>query len=87
LEDSIQNGWAFTYFAEIQDLTPNNTRSVKWEMLGSRVYYGAVLDPSKNAQAKFRAYELEIKIVSFPRLLYLGIMKIDDSSKGPTSMH
>jgi hypothetical protein len=35
LEDSIKNGWTFTYFTEIQDLTPNDTRSFKWEMLGS----------------------------------------------------
>jgi hypothetical protein len=83
LEDSIQNGWAFAYFAEIDDLTPNDTRSFKWEMLGSPVYYGATVNPSKNAHAKFRAYELEFKSVSFPRHLYLGLLKTNGSSKGP----
>jgi hypothetical protein len=48
------------------------------------VYNGEIVDPSQNAQAKFCAYKLEFKSVSFPRLLYHGIMKTYDSSKGPT---
>jgi hypothetical protein len=83
LEDSIQNAWAFAYFAEIEDLTPNDTRRFKWEMLGSPVYYGAIMDPTVDAQGKYRVYELEFKSVSFPRFLYLGFLKTNDSSKNP----
>jgi hypothetical protein len=83
LEDSIQNAWAFAYFAEIEDLAPNDSRQFKWMIAGWPVYNDLTIDPSEVAHGKYRVYELGLKNVSLPRFLYFGFRKTNDSSKGP----
>ncbi|RWW79266.1 hypothetical protein BHE74_00012457 [Ensete ventricosum] len=51
------NGWAFSYFAEIEELSPNETRKFKLVVPGMPAYSKPTVNVQENAQGKYRLYE------------------------------
>ncbi|CAH9091681.1 unnamed protein product [Cuscuta europaea] len=76
-------GWAYTYFAEIEDLGPRDTRRFRLALPGYPDISKAVVDVQENAHGKFRAYEPGYENLSFPFVLSFKFMKTSDSTMGP----
>ncbi|XP_057983533.1 probable LRR receptor-like serine/threonine-protein kinase At1g67720 isoform X2 [Malania oleifera] len=76
------SGWAFSYFAEIEDLGPNESRKF-------RLFLPGMLDLSKDVvniqenQGKCRLYEAGYPNISLPFVLSFRFGKTSDSSRGP----
>jgi hypothetical protein len=51
------NSWVATYFAEIEDLAPPETRNFTVEVSDWRKYSGLTVDVAAEAGGKYRLYE------------------------------
>ncbi|XP_042476517.1 probable LRR receptor-like serine/threonine-protein kinase At1g67720 isoform X1 [Macadamia integrifolia] len=76
-------GWACTYFAEIEDLSPNETRKFRLILPGSPEITKAAVNIQENAQGKDRLYEPGLTNISLPFVLSFQFQKTSDSSRGP----
>ncbi|RXI01327.1 hypothetical protein DVH24_001561 [Malus domestica] len=76
-------GWAFTYFAEIEDLAEDESRKFRLVLPGYTELSKAVVNIEENAQGKYRLYEPGYTNLSFPFVLSFKFGKTSDSSRGP----
>ncbi|KZV35082.1 putative LRR receptor-like serine/threonine-protein kinase-like [Dorcoceras hygrometricum] len=76
-------GWAFTYFAEIEDLVPGDTRKFRLILPGEPNLSEAIVNIQENAQGKYRLYEPGFYNISFPFVLTFRFGKTSDSTLGP----
>ncbi|KAK9985440.1 hypothetical protein SO802_030391 [Lithocarpus litseifolius] len=76
-------GWAVTYFAEIEDLGPDETRKFRLVLPGYTEYSKAVVNIEENAQGKYRLYEPGYTNLSLPFVLSFKFGKTSDSKRGP----
>ncbi|GAA0158872.1 hypothetical protein LIER_15789 [Lithospermum erythrorhizon] len=76
-------GWAFTYFAEIEDLAPSAVRKFRLVLPGAPELSKPVVNIQENAQGKYRVYEPGYYNVSFPFVLSFRFGKTSDSTEGP----
>ncbi|KAF7818578.1 putative LRR receptor-like serine/threonine-protein kinase [Senna tora] len=76
-------GWAFTYFAEIEDLGPEESRKFRLVLPGQPDISKAVVNIEENAQGKYRLYEPGFTNLSLPFVLSFRFGKTSDSSRGP----
>ncbi|XP_058209430.1 probable LRR receptor-like serine/threonine-protein kinase At1g67720 [Rhododendron vialii] len=76
-------GWAFTYFAEIEDLGPKESRKFRLVLPGMPELSKAVVNIQENAQGKDRLYEPGYPNISLPFVLSFKFAKTIDSSMGP----
>lgn len=77
------NGWAYTYFAEIEDLAPEDTRKFRLVLPGAPDISKAVVNIMENAQGKYRLYEPGFENLTLPFVLSFRFGRTIDSSKGP----
>lgn len=83
LEGFPGSGWAVTYFAEIVDLAPNESRKFRLVLPGSPELSKAIVNIEENAQGKCRLYEPGYTNISLPFVLSFKFAKTADSLKGP----
>ncbi|KAK8447105.1 hypothetical protein SEVIR_8G020475v4 [Setaria viridis] len=83
LEGFPANAWGVSYFAEIEDLAPNETRKFKLDVPGMPALSKPTVDVEENAQGKYRLYEPGYTNLSLPFVFSFGFKKTNDSSKGP----
>ncbi|KAL1330226.1 hypothetical protein HN51_047376 [Arachis hypogaea] len=76
-------GWAFTYFAEIEDLLENESRKFRLVLPGHNDMSKAVVNIEENAQGKYRLYEPGYTNLSLPFVLSFRFVKTSDSTRGP----
>ncbi|KAI4349201.1 hypothetical protein L6164_009823 [Bauhinia variegata] len=76
-------GWAFTYFAEIEDLEPDESRKFRLVLPDHPEISKAVVNIEENAQGKYRLYEPGFTNLSLPFVLSFRFGKTSDSSRGP----
>lgn len=77
------SGWAYTYFAEIEDLVPKKTRKFKLVLPGAPDLSKAIVNIQENAQGKYRLYEPGFNNISLPFVLSFKFTKTTDSTEGP----
>ncbi|KAL3717248.1 hypothetical protein ACJRO7_008780 [Eucalyptus globulus] len=77
------NGWAYSYFAEIEDLAPDDTRKFRLMLPGAPDISKAVVNIMKNAQGRYRLYEPGFENLTLPFVLSFRFGRTIDSSKGP----
>ncbi|KAM0858541.1 hypothetical protein ACQ4PT_047771 [Festuca glaucescens] len=82
-EQSAGNSWIATYFAEIEDLAPTETRNFTVEVSDWPQYSGLTVDVAAEAGGKYRLYEQRFINVSVDHLLFMKLRKRNDFSKGP----
>uniref|UniRef100_A0A0D9XN32 non-specific serine/threonine protein kinase n=1 Tax=Leersia perrieri TaxID=77586 RepID=A0A0D9XN32_9ORYZ len=83
LEDFPANAWGVAYFAEIEDLAPNETRKFKLVIPGKPEFSKPTLNVEENAQGKYRLYEPGYTNIPLPFVFYFEFNKTNDSSEGP----
>ncbi|KAA8516513.1 hypothetical protein F0562_016981 [Nyssa sinensis] len=76
-------GWAFTYFAEIEDLDPHKTRKFRLVLPGMPELSKPAVKIEENALGKYHLYEPGFYNISLPFVLSFGFGKTSDSSMGP----
>ncbi|KAL8193333.1 hypothetical protein R6Q57_026914 [Mikania cordata] len=76
-------GWAYTYFAEIEDLRPKQTRKFRLVLPGAPDLSKAVVNIQENAQGNYRVYEPGFYNISLPFVLSFKFTKTPDSTEGP----
>lgn len=76
-------GWAYTYFAEIEDLDPDQSRKFRLVLPGNPDLSKLVVDIQENAQGKYRLYEPGFVNISLPFVLSFKFGKTSDSTEGP----
>lgn len=76
-------GWAYTYFAEIEDLNQNKTRKFRLILPGAPDISKAIVNIQENAQGKYRLYEPGFYNISLPFVLSFRFGKTSDSTEGP----
>ncbi|KAJ4704831.1 Kinase-like protein [Melia azedarach] len=76
-------GWAFSYFAEIEDLDPDESRKFRLVLPGEPDVSKAIVNIQENAQGKYRVYEPGYTNISLPFVLSFRFGKTSDSSRGP----
>ncbi|KAJ6382075.1 hypothetical protein OIU77_030681 [Salix suchowensis] len=76
-------GWAVTYFAEIEDLDPGESRKFRLVLPGYPDMSKAIVNIEENAQGKYRLYEPGYTNLSLPFVLSFRFGKTSDSSRGP----
>ncbi|KAJ1287305.1 hypothetical protein BS78_03G420800 [Paspalum vaginatum] len=77
------NGWAFSYFAEIEEFVAPETRKFKLFIPGLPDVSKPTVDIGENAPGKYRLYEPGFFNISLPFVLSFAFRKTNDSSKGP----
>ncbi|XP_030493382.1 probable LRR receptor-like serine/threonine-protein kinase At1g67720 [Cannabis sativa] len=77
------SGWAMTYFAEIEDLKPDESRKFRLVLPGNPDISKAIVNIEENAQGKYRLYEPGFTNISLPFVLSFRFGKTVDSSLGP----
>ncbi|KAL2323296.1 hypothetical protein Fmac_027675 [Flemingia macrophylla] len=75
--------WAFTYFAEIEDLAEDESRKFRLVLPGHPDISKAVVNIEENAPGKYRLYEPGFTNLSLPFVLNFRFGKTSDSSRGP----
>ncbi|CAJ2632680.1 unnamed protein product [Trifolium pratense] len=83
LEGFPGNAWAVTYFAEIEDLRPNESRKFRLVLPGQAELSKAIVNIEENALGKYRLYEPGYTNLTLPFVLSFKFGKTSDSSKGP----
>lgn len=83
LDGFPSSGWAFSYFAEIEDLGPSDTRKFRLMLPGAPDLSKAVVNIQENAQGKYRVYEPGYYNLSLPFVLSFKFAKTSDSTLGP----
>lgn len=76
-------GWAVTYFAEIEDLDPDESRKFRLVLPGNPELSKAIVNIEENAQGKYRLYEPGFTNLSLPFVLSFRFGKTSDSTRGP----
>ncbi|KAI3793649.1 hypothetical protein L1987_36269 [Smallanthus sonchifolius] len=76
-------GWAYTYFAEIEDLNPKQTRKFRLVLPGAPDLSKAIVNIQENAQGNYRVYEPGFYNISLPFVLSFKFTKTPDSTEGP----
>lgn len=76
-------GWAYTYFAEIEDLGPTKTRKFRLVLPGEPELSKMVVNIQENAQGTHRLYEPGFPNITLPFVLSFKFGKTSDSSEGP----
>ncbi|KDP29068.1 hypothetical protein JCGZ_16457 [Jatropha curcas] len=76
-------GWAVTYFAEIEDLSPDESRKFRLVLPGHPDMSKPVVNIQENAQGKYRLYQPGYPNISLPFVLSFRFGKTSDSSEGP----
>ncbi|KAL6613706.1 hypothetical protein ACP70R_035976 [Stipagrostis hirtigluma subsp. patula] len=77
------SGWAFSYFAEIEESVVPATRKFKLFIPGLPDVSKPTVDIAENAPGKYRLYEPGFLNISLPFVLSFAFRKTNDSSKGP----
>lgn len=83
LDGFPSSGWAFSYFSEIEDLGPNDTRKFRLMIPGAPDLSTAFVNIQENAPGKYRLYEPGYYNISFPFVLSFRFEKTSDSTVGP----
>lgn len=83
LEDFPSNARAYAYFAEIEDLGPNETRKFTLTEPDFGDYNNAVVNIVENANGSYRLYEPSYMNVSLAFILSFAFQKTSDSTQGP----
>ncbi|KAM5559905.1 putative LRR receptor-like serine/threonine-protein kinase [Rosa sericea] len=76
-------GWAVTYFAEIEDLAPDESRKFRLVLPGNPELSKAIVNIEENAHGKYRLYEPGFTNLSLPFVLSFRFGKTSDSTRGP----
>ncbi|XP_078430483.1 leucine-rich repeat protein kinase family protein isoform X2 [Wolffia australiana] len=78
-------GWAVSYFAEIEDLAPDETRKFRLFLPGPENPQSTkvIVNVQENAQGKYRLYEPGYTNISFPFVFPFAFRKTNDSTRGP----
>uniref|UniRef100_A0A3Q7HY23 non-specific serine/threonine protein kinase n=1 Tax=Solanum lycopersicum TaxID=4081 RepID=A0A3Q7HY23_SOLLC len=76
-------GWAFTYFAEIEDLKPGDSRKFRLLLPGAPDISKVAVNIQENAHGKYRLYEPGYFNLSLPFVLSFRFGKTSDSTMGP----
>lgn len=76
-------GWAFCYFAEIEDLGANEIRKFKLVLPGNKELTRLIVNVQENAQGKYRLYEPGSYNISLPFVLSFAFKQTNDSFRGP----
>lgn len=76
-------GWAFTYFAELEDLGPRDTRKFHLSLPGDTELTKAIVNIQENAQGRYRLYEPGSYNLTLPFVLSFKFLKTPDSNMGP----
>lgn len=82
LEDFPANARAFAYFAEIEELGPNESRKFRIEQPPTE-YSNAVVNIAENANGSYTLYEPSYMNVTLNFLLTFSFEKTRDSTRGP----
>ncbi|KAJ0262192.1 Leucine-rich repeat protein kinase family protein [Hirschfeldia incana] len=83
LEGFPGNGWAVTYFAEIEDLAEDESRKFRLILPDHPDYSKSIVDVKENTQRAYKVYEPGYKNISLPYVLNFRFAKTADSSRGP----
>ncbi|GKD49723.1 probable LRR receptor-like serine/threonine-protein kinase, partial [Tanacetum coccineum] len=83
LDGFPKSDWAYSYFAEIEDLGPTKTRKFRLVLPGEPELSKAVVNIQENAQGTHRLYEPGFEIITLPFFLSFKFRKTSDSSEGP----
>ncbi|TXG56134.1 hypothetical protein EZV62_017447 [Acer yangbiense] len=83
LQDFPANARAYAYFAEIQDLGPNEMRKFKLQQPYMPEYSNAVVNIAENANGSNTLYEPSYMNVTFNFVLSFRFVKTRDSTQGP----
>ncbi|XP_050227786.1 probable LRR receptor-like serine/threonine-protein kinase At1g67720 [Mercurialis annua] len=76
-------GWAATYFAEIENLAPDESRKFRLILPGYPDMSKPIVNIQENAQGKYRLYQPGYPNISLPFVLSFRFGKTSDSSRGP----
>ncbi|CAI9762049.1 unnamed protein product [Fraxinus pennsylvanica] len=76
-------GWAFSYFAEIEDLSRSDIRKFRLLLPGAPDLSMAAVNIQENAQGNYRLYEPGYDNISLPFVLSFKFGKTSDSTMGP----
>ncbi|KAK3433480.1 hypothetical protein EUGRSUZ_D01371 [Eucalyptus grandis] len=77
------NGWAYSYFAEIENLAPEDTRKFRMTFPGTPEISKPVVNIMDNASGKYRLYEIGFENLTLPFVFSFKFGQTIDSSKGP----
>ncbi|GLU21775.1 hypothetical protein SLE2022_378910 [Rubroshorea leprosula] len=83
LKDFPGNARAYAYFAEIENLGPNETRKFKLHDPYTPDYSNAVVNIAENANGSYRLYEPSYMNVTLSFVLSFSFHKTSDSTRGP----
>ncbi|KAK6242211.1 hypothetical protein SCA6_007600 [Theobroma cacao] len=83
LEGFPANARAYAYFAEIEDLAPNETRKFRLQEPYIPDYSNAVVNIVENANGSCTLYEPSYMNVSLDFVLSFSFTKTNDSTRGP----
>lgn len=75
--------WAVTYFAEIEDLRPTESRKFRLVLPDQPEISKIIVNIDENALGKYRLYEPGFVNLTLPFVLSFKFGKTSDSSKGP----
>ncbi|KFK36595.1 hypothetical protein AALP_AA4G144100 [Arabis alpina] len=76
-------GWAFSYFAEIEDLADDESRKFRLVLPDQPEYSKSIVNIKENTQRPYRVYEPGYPNISLPFVLNFRFAKTADSSRGP----
>jgi Malectin-like domain len=76
-------GWAFSYFSEIEELGPSDTRKFKLVIPGFPDVSKPTVNVLENAAGMYRVYEPGYYNISLPFTFPFRFRKTNDSTKGP----
>ncbi|KAI3896008.1 hypothetical protein MKW92_017971 [Papaver armeniacum] len=76
-------GWAVSYFAEIEDLSPNDTRKFHFKVPGMPDLSKPTVDIQENAKGMYALYEPGFTNLSFPFVFNFEFARASDSTRGP----
>ncbi|XP_057778995.1 probable LRR receptor-like serine/threonine-protein kinase At1g67720 [Salvia miltiorrhiza] len=76
-------GWAFCYFAEIEELGPSDARKFRFILPGAPDLSKAIVNIQENAQGQYRLYEPGYYNISLPFVLSFRFGRTSDSTMGP----
>lgn len=83
LEGFPANARAYAYFAEIEDLAPNETRKFQLREPYIPDYSNAVVNIAENANGSYTLYEPSYMNVTLDFVLSFTFSKTNDSTEGP----
>ncbi|XVE92253.1 hypothetical protein REPUB_Repub01dG0080900 [Reevesia pubescens] len=83
LEGFPANARAYAYFAEIEDLAPNETRKFRLRQPYIPDYSNAVVNIAENANGSYTLYEPSYMNVTLDFVLSFTFSKTNDSTRGP----